>query len=61
MWHKKDLEKLLEKLDESISDVMRQVERAHRKEVGEFRLPELLQDDQQRKRFIREAIRELDQ
>ncbi len=61
MWHKKDLQKLLEKLDESISDVMRQVERAHRKEFGEFRLPESLQDDEQRKSFIREAIRELDQ
>jgi transposase len=61
MWHKKDLEELLEKLDESITDAMRQVERAHRKEVGEFRLPESLQDDEQRKRFIREAIRRLDQ
>ena len=61
LWHKKDLEKLLERLDESISDVMRQVERAHRKEFGEFRLPESLQDNEQRKRFICEAIRRLDQ
>ena len=61
MWHKKDLEKLLQKLDESISDAMRQVERAQRKEVGEFRLPESLQDHEERKRFIQEAMRKLEQ
>jgi len=61
MWHKKDLEKLLQKLDESISEAMRQVERAQRKEVGEFRLPESLQDHEERKRFIQEALRKLEQ
>jgi transposase len=61
VWHKSDLEKLLNKLDESISDVICQVERAQRKEVGEFRLPESLQDHEERKRFIREAIQKLDE
>ena len=61
VWHRGDLEKLLKKLDESISDVMCQVERAQRKEVGEFRLPESLQDHEERKRFIREAIQKLDE
>lgn len=59
VWHKEDLEELLGKLDESISDVMRQVERAQRIEVGEFRLPESLQDRVQRKKFIQEALRKL--
>jgi transposase len=61
MWHKKDLEKLLQKLDESISEAMSQVERAQRKEVGEFRLPESLQDQDERKRFIQEALRKLEE
>jgi len=61
MWHKKDLEKLLQKLDESISEAMRQVERAQRKEVGEFRLPESMQDHEERKRYIQEALRKLEQ
>jgi transposase len=56
VWHKEDLEKLLSKIDQSISDVMRQVERSERKEVGEWRLPESLQDEVERKKFIREAI-----
>jgi transposase len=61
VWHKEDLQKLLNKLDDSISDVMRQVERAQRKEVGEYRLPEKLQDREERKKFIREAIRKLEE
>jgi transposase len=61
VWHKEDLKKLLGKLDESISAVMQQVERAQRKEVGEFRLPESLQDCEERKRRIQEAIRTLEE
>jgi transposase len=61
MWHKKDLEKVLQKLDESISEIMSQVERAQRKEVGEYRLPESLQDHEERKRFIQEALSKLEQ
>jgi len=60
VWHKEELEKLLAKIEESISDVMRQVERSERKEVGEYRLPESLHDQEQRKRFIQEAIRKLE-
>lgn len=56
VWHKEDLEKLLARIEESISDVMRQVERSERKEVGEWRLPESLQDEVERKKFIQEAI-----
>jgi transposase len=56
VWHKEELEKLLARVEESISDVMRQVERSERKEVGEWRLPESLQDAVERKRFIQEAI-----
>lgn len=56
LWHKEDLEKLLAKVEESISDVMRQVERSQRTEVGEYRLPESLQDAMERKRYIREAL-----
>jgi transposase len=61
VWHKGELEKLLRKLDESIAEVMSQVERAQRREVGEFRLPQSLQDMKERKRFIQEAIRRLDE
>jgi transposase len=61
VWHKADLEKLLAKVEESISDVMRQVERSERKEVGEYRLPESLQDHEARKKFIQEAIRKLEE
>lgn len=61
MWHKKDLEKVLEKLEESISETMAQVERAQRKEIGEYRLPESLQDQEERKRVIQEALRKFEQ
>jgi transposase len=60
MWHKEDLEKLLPKLDEAISEVMDQVERARSEEVGEVQLPESLQDHTERKKFIQEAIRKLE-
>jgi transposase len=61
VWHKEDLEKLLAKLDESISEIMGQVERAQRTEVGEYRLPESLQDREERKKFIEQAIRKLEE
>lgn len=61
MWHKEDLEKLLAKLDESISEIMCQVERAQRNEVGEYRLPESLQDHEERKKFIQQAVRKLEE
>ena len=61
VWHKEDLVKLLAKLDESISEIMGQVERAQRKEVGEHRLPESLLDQEERKKFIQQAIRKLEE
>ncbi len=61
VWHKADLEKLLAKIEESILEVMRQVERSQRKEVGEYRLPESLRDHEERKKFIQEAIRRLEE
>lgn len=61
MWHKKDLEKVLSRLEESISEIMAQVERAQRKEVGEYRLPESLQDPEERKKVIQEALRKIEQ
>lgn len=60
-WHKKDLEKALEELDDSIDEVMAQVESAQATEVGECRLPEAMQDVARRREQIKQALAELEE
>jgi len=58
-WHEKDLKKSLKELDESIEEVMKQVETAEATETGEYRLPEGLQDAKRRRQEIKKALDEL--
>jgi len=53
--------KLLKELDDSIDEVMDEVEFAEYTEQGEYRLPEEIQDVQSRRAKIKEALRELDE
>jgi len=57
VWHREDLEQLLAHLDESLHEVMVQVETAASKEQGEYRLPEELQDQVRRRQCIQEALK----
>jgi transposase len=57
VWHREDLEKLLIHLDESLTEVMLQVESATGREQGEYRLPEELQDQLTRRQRIQEALK----
>jgi transposase len=61
VWHRADVEKRLESLKESIDKGMREVERAEREEVGEYRLPEALQSEVERKEFIERALERLNE
>ncbi len=42
-WHREDLVKLCERLEEAIDEAEKQVEASEREEIGEYRLPENLQ------------------
>jgi len=53
------LEKLVERLDRSIADVMTEIERCERTEAGEYRLPASLHDALKRKERIGRALKEL--
>jgi len=59
-WHREDLKKLLERLDGVVEDAESEVEGAQERELGEYRLPEKLQDAQRLREAIREALRELE-
>lgn len=59
MVRREDLEKLLDKLDASLEEMMKGVERAERKERGEYRLPASLQSVSRRREVIAEALGEL--
>lgn len=56
---KKDLEKLLKKLDGSIKDVIDEVERSKKGETGQYRLPKSIRDSSKRKEIINTALAEL--
>lgn len=60
-WHRKDLEKLLKKMDKSIEEMSLEVESSEREEEGEYRLPEGLKDRQKLRDAIRGALEELDE
>ena len=60
-WHKKALEKLLREVDESIDEMMAQVDSAEATQEGEYRLPEELQDATRRREQIEQALSELEQ
>ncbi|OPY76228.1 MAG: Transposase DDE domain protein [Syntrophorhabdus sp. PtaU1.Bin153] len=53
------LEKMLEKLDQSIADFMTEVERLEREEMGEYRLPSGMDSALKRKEKIQKALTEL--
>jgi len=59
MWHREDLEKLAARLDESLDEVMAQVEMAQDREPGEYRLPEEFHDQLARRARIQEALQVL--
>jgi hypothetical protein len=59
MVRREDLEGLLDRLDASLEEMMRGVERAERKERGEYRLPAALQDVSRRREVIAAALAEL--
>jgi len=61
IWNRHNLEKALNKIDESIKEIMSQVETAQRKEQGEYRLPEELKDSLKRKEVIQASIIKLDE
>ena len=57
---KKELEKLLKKLDGSVDEAMAEVERADKKETGSYRLPASMRDESKRKDIIKKALNELE-
>jgi hypothetical protein len=59
MWHREDLEKLAARLDESLDEVMAQVEMAQDWEPGEYRRPEEFHDQLARRARIQEALQVL--
>jgi transposase len=56
--HRESLEKTLKRLDEAISEIMKQTERAG-KQGGEYRLPESLQQRQQLREKIEAQLKQL--
>jgi transposase len=59
-WHREQLERTLKRLDEAISEVMQQTERAA-KHGSECRLPKDLQERQQLRGKIQEKLKQLDE
>lgn len=59
--HRKNLEELLRRLEESEDEMFREVEKNEAAESGESRLPEELQDPVVLDRRIREALSEMDE
>jgi hypothetical protein len=59
--YREDLEEKLKDLDESISEYMKQVALAEREEVGEYRLPEELHDQEMLRESIKESLDQLKQ
>lgn len=58
-WHRKDLTKSMKELNESVEEVMKQIETAEETEAGEYRLPERLQDPMRRREEIKKMLEEL--
>jgi transposase len=56
VWHRRDLQRHLDRLDASVAQVMVEVEAAEVEEQGEYRLPEELQDQTVRRQRIQEAL-----
>lgn len=59
-WHRADLERLRERLEEVFTEVEQQVEASEQDGFGEYRLPEELQDSEQLHRAIGSALGQLD-
>jgi len=60
-WDRKDLKKLLKRMDGSIDEMMHEVERLEGEEIGEYRLPEGLDDPEKLKATIKELLQEMDE
>jgi len=59
-WHLKDLREKLKGIEEAIERYMREVDSAKMEENREFRLPEDMKDQGERRERIRDAIKELE-
>lgn len=57
--YRKDLERALKKLDASVDEYLSRVEQSEAEETGEYRLPEELQDAEERRKKIVRALEEL--
>ena len=60
MWGRKLMEKKLARLDQSILEMVAEVERSEKNEGGEYRLPEELANKQKLQQVIRERLAELE-
>lgn len=60
LWRKPGLIRLLAELDSSIDEVMKQVDQAESTELGDYRLPDGIQDIRRRRDKIRESLAELE-
>lgn len=58
---REQLEKMLERLERSVIEVMTEIERCEQEESGEYRLPRSMHDTLKRKQRIQEALKELDE
>ena len=63
-WHRKDLEGLLKRIDESVDKAIEEIEATGEDEAGDdsrrYRLPKELQDRDALRRKIKEALRDMD-
>ena len=59
-WHRKELEKALGRLDESIENAMEEIERVEGEEQGDYRLPKELEDRGKLRQTIMSALEEMD-
>ena len=60
-WHREDLEKLLERLDEVLDEAELDVELFREHELGEYRLPDELQDVEKLREAVRGALKEMEE
>ncbi len=60
VWNRKSLQKRLERLDKTITQMMAEVDKAEHRESGEYRLPEALAEKEKLRETIREKLAELE-
>lgn len=60
-WDREELEGLLSRLDKSIDEAMKEVERLEDEETGGYRLPEGLEDRKKLREMIKDALKEMEE